>query len=162
MANDYEDTRDLGELDDSELRELIFERLRDNEAFGDDTDVEIYVVNGAVTLGGRVGTEGTLQRIEQVITDEIGVTDLTNNIGIDELLRSSQPEAADDALIAGADERATSGAADRTEDSAEHLMEDRSAEQYGTRNVSEAVERGYSYEPPDSPTQEGTRSREDH
>ena len=162
MANDYEDTRDLGELDDSELRELIFERLRDNEVFGDDTDVEIHVVGGSVTLGGRVGTEGTLQRIEQVITDEIGVVDVTNNIGVDELMRASQPEAADDAIAAGADERATSGAADRTEDSAEHLMDDRSAEQYGTRNASEATERGYSYEPPDSPTTEGTRSREQH
>lgn len=162
MAKDYEDTRDLDELDDDELRALIFERLRANDAFGDDTDIEIHVVDGDVTLGGRVGTEDTLQRVEQVITDEIGVVDLTNNIGIDEALRATQPEAADDAAMRDADERATSGAADMTEDSAEHLLEDRAAEQHGTRSVSEAIERGYSYEPPDSPTQEGTRSREQH
>ncbi len=162
MAKDYENTRNLDELDDAELRELIFERLRSNDAFGDDTDIDIHVVDGTVTLGGRVGTEDTLQRIEQVITDEVGVIDLTNNIGIDENMRALQPEAADDANSLGSDERATSGAADRTEDSAEHLMEDRAAEQHGTRNVSEAIERGYAYEPPDSPTQEGTRSREQH
>lgn len=162
MANDYEDTRDLGELDDSELRDLIYERLRENEAIDDDTDVDVRVVAGAVTLVGRVGTEGDLQRIEQVITDEIGIVDVTSNIGIDESLRARQPEAADEAESAGAWERATSGAADRTEDTAEHLLEDRAAEQYGTRDVGEAIERGYSYEPPDSPTPEGTRSREQH
>ena len=162
MANDYEDTRDLTELSDSELRELIYERLRANDAAIDDTDIEVHVVSGAVTMTGRVGTEGDLQRIEQVVTDEIGVIEFTSNIGIDEGLRETQPDAADDAAMAGSDERATSGGADRTEDSAEHLMDDRAAEQYGTRDMGEAIERGYSYEPPDSPTPEGTRSREQH
>jgi len=162
MAYDFEDTRSLEELTDDELRQLIHDRLRSNDALIDETDIEIHVVAGAVTLTGRVGTEGDLQRIEQVITDEIGVIDVTNNIGLDENLRGLQPLAADDAIAHDADERATSGGADRTEDSAEHLMEDRAAEQYGTRDVGEAIERGYSYEPPDSPTPEGTRSREQH
>lgn len=162
MANDYEDTRDLGELTDGELRDLIYERLRANDALIEETDIDVRVVAGAVTLTGRVGTEGDLQRIEQVITDEIGVVDVTSNIGIDEGLRDQQPDAADEAVMEGLDERATSGGADRTEDSAEHLMEDRAAEQYGTRDMGEAIERGYSYEPPDSPTPEGTRSREEH
>ncbi|HEU5210285.1 MAG TPA: BON domain-containing protein [Longimicrobiales bacterium] len=162
MVNDYEDTRDLGELTDGELRDLIYERLRANDALIEETDIDVRVVAGAVTLTGRVGTEGDLQRIEQVITDEIGVVDVTSNIGIDEGLRDQQPDAADEAVMEGLDERATSGGADRTEDSAEHLMEDRAAEQYGTRDMGEAIERGYSYEPPDSPTPEGTRSREEH
>ncbi len=162
MANDYEDTRDVGELTDGELRDLIYERLRANDALIEETDIDVRVVAGAVTLTGRVGTEGDLQRIEQVITDEIGVVDVTSNIGIDEGLRDQQPDAADEAVMEGLDERATSGGADRTEDSAEHLMEDRAAEQYGTRDMGEAIERGYSYEPPDSPTPEGTRSREEH
>src|SRR5690606_35056377 len=162
MANDFVDTRSLEGLTDGELRQLIHDRLRSNDALIDETDIEIHVVAGAVTLTGRVGTEGDLQRIEQVITDEIGVIDVTNNIGIDENLRGMQPMAADDAAMFDADVRATSGGADRTEDSAEHLMDDRAAEQYGTRDVSEAIERGYSYEPPGSPTSEGTRSREQH
>src|SRR5690606_22958002 len=137
MANDYEDTRDLGELTDSELRELVYERLRANDALIDETDIEVHVVAGAVTVTGRVGTEGDQQRIEQVITDEIGVVEFTSNIGIDEGLRETQPAAADDAAMEDADERATSGGADRTEDSAEHLMEDRAAEQYGTRDMGE-------------------------
>lgn len=162
MANDYEDTRDIGELTDGELRDLIYERLRANDALIEETDIDVRVVAGAVTLTGRVGTEGDLQRIEQVITDEIGVVEMTNNIGIDEGLRDQQPDAADEAVMEGLDERATSGGADRTEDTAEHLMEDRAAEQYGTRDMGEAIERGYSYEPPDSPTPEGTRSRKEH
>jgi hypothetical protein len=162
MAKDFEDTRDLETLDDGELRQLIFERLRANDALGDDTDISIHVVDGAVTLDGRVGTEGALEHIEHVITDEVGVRDLTSNIGIDEGLRASQPEAADDAAYADESAGATSGAADRTEDSAEHLLEDRAAEQFGTRDAPEASERGYSYEPPDAPRREGTRSRERH
>src|SRR5690606_13350526 len=135
MANDYEDTRSLEELTDGELRDLIYERLRSNDALIGETDIEVRVVGGAVTLTGRVGTESALQRIEPVITDEIGVVQVTSNIGIDEGRRATQPDAADEAVMEGIDERATSGGADRTEDSAEHLMEDTAAEQYGTRDV---------------------------
>ena len=33
---------------------------------------------------------------------------------------------------------------------------------HGTGNVSEAIERGYSYNPPTEPLQEGSEAREDH
>src|SRR5690606_4413709 len=115
MANDYEDTRSTDELTDGALRELIYEGLRRNDALSDETDIEVRVVGGAVRLTGRVGTESDLQRIEQVITDEIGVVEVTSNIGIDEGLRATQPDAADEAVMEGVDERATSGGADRTE-----------------------------------------------
>jgi hypothetical protein len=39
---------------------------------------------------------------------------------------------------------------------------DTAAEQFGTDDVTEAIERGYSYEAPHGPIQEGTESREEH
>ena len=162
MAHEYGDVPDVAGLDDSELHSLIVERMRDTGDVDPD-DIEVRVAKGGVTLEGRVGTEAELQRIEHMVTDELGIAEVTNNLVVDELRRSEQNEAAD---IAAATNRSTSGgttgAADRTEDSAEHLLDDTAAENYGTRNASEAAERGYTYEPPTEPPQEGTWSREQH
>jgi hypothetical protein len=98
-----------------------------------------------------------------VLTDVIGVRDVANEIVVDELVRQEQPEAADDANAAlYTSEGGARGGADRTEDSAEHLLGDTVADQYGTSDAGEAIERGHSYNPPDGPVQEGTWSREDH
>lgn len=162
MAHEYEDLPDVANLDDAELRELIVDRMRDTEHVDPD-DVEVRVAQGGVTLEGRVGTEAELQRIERMVTDEIGISEVTNNLVVDELRRGEQSEAADVAAAANRGAAGgTAGAADRTEDSAEHLLDDTAAENYGTRNASEAAERGYSYEPPTEPPQEGTWSREQH
>ncbi|MGH7505435.1 MAG: BON domain-containing protein [Longimicrobiales bacterium] len=162
MAEDYEDIDDLESLEDGELRDLILERLNDYPAL--DTDlVEVAVADGRVTLSGRVGTERELQEFEHVLTDVIGVTRVENGIVVDELVRAEYPEPADEAAeVHAADKGPTGAGADRTEDSAEHLMRDTAAEQFGTDSVSEAVERGYAYDPPDQPIQEGTDSRENH
>jgi hypothetical protein len=162
MARDYEDIDGLESLDDAELRARIVQEF---EEYGDlDTDlVDVQVAEGTVTLSGRVGTESELQRFEHVVTDVLGLKDVSNLIVVDELVRQESSEAADEAAVdvmqAGG---ATHGGADRTEDTAEHLLVDTAAEQFGTDDVTEAIERGYSYEPPRGPTQEGTRSREEH
>jgi hypothetical protein len=162
MAEDYEDINDIESLDDDELRDLIAERLEDYPDL--DTDlVEVEVRAGRVTLSGRVGTERELQQFEQIISDVIGVPIVTNDLVVDELVRADYDDAADVAAEQHAASKGPTGAgADRTEDSAEHLMRDTAAEQFGTDDVSEAVERGYAYDPPDRPTQEGIRSRENH
>ena len=54
------------------------------------------------------------------------------------------------------------GGANRTEDSAEHLLRDTASELLGTGDMREAIERGYSYNPPTEPIQEGSSSKEDH
>jgi hypothetical protein len=157
---DYEDLYDLSGLADDELEQLIRDELADYTEIDPD-DVAVEVSNGHVRLQGRVGTEHDYQVIEHVLTDVIGVSALSNEVVVDELRRGEQPEAADDALAERL-ARGDRGGANRTEDTAEHLLRDTAAELQGTGDVGEAIERGYSYNPPTEPMQEGSRSREDH
>lgn len=162
MAEDYENLPDIDSLSDDELRALIEEQLGDYPELDLDL-IELQVADGRVTLTGRVGTERELQQFEAVLTDVIGIRDVENELVIDELVRSDYSEAADVASAQlASDKGSTGGGADRTEDSAEHLMQDTAGEQYGTDDVREAIERGYAYDPPDRPIQEGSRSRENH
>lgn len=162
MARDYEDLYNLSSMEDGEIRDLIHQQLSEYDDLDPD-EIDIAVEEGHVTLSGRVGTEHDYQRIEQVLTDVIRVSGLTNDLVVDELRRPEQPEAADDAASAriGSGE-SLRGGANRTEDSAEHLLQDTAAEQFGTDSASEAIERGYSYEPPTTPPQQGSWSKENH
>lgn len=161
MADDYEDFYDIDSLTDPELEALVREEL-DEYPDLDASGLDITVSQGRVTVSGRVGTEAEYQQIEHVLTDVIGVP-VENEMVIDELRRHEQPLAADEANAqVYASGRGGRGGADRTDDSAEHLLVDTGAEQFGTNDVGEAVERGYSYNPADTPTQEGTWSKEDH
>lgn len=160
MPEDYESLYDIEAMSDEELEQLVLDEL--NAAQDLDADgLDITARKGRVRLSGRVGTEAELQIIEHILTDSLGV-DVQNDLVVDELTRQQQPEAADDANARVYATGGGHGGADRTEDTAEHLLDDTAAEQYGTDSVSEAVERGQSYNPPDHPVQEGTRSREQH
>jgi hypothetical protein len=161
MGDDYEDFYDIDSLSDPELEALVREEL-DEYPDLDASGLDITVTDGRVTLAGRVGTEAEYQQIEHVLTDVIGVR-VENEMLIDELRRQEQPVAADEAnaQVYGSG-RGGRGGADRTDDAAEHLLADPGAGQFGTNDVGEAVERGYSYNPPDTPVQEGTWSKENH
>ncbi len=162
MPHDYEDVDGLHAMDDGELRERIVEELEDYPELDLDL-VDVQVEDGFVTLTGRVGTERELQEFEHIVTDVLGISDVSNEIVVDELVRADYPEAADDAAIQHAFEQGSrGGGADRTEDTAEHLLTDTAAEQFGTDDLGEAIERGYTYNPPDHPIQEGSESRELH
>lgn len=162
MAEDYENVYDLDDLSDRELHALIREHFRDTPDV-DARDVDIEVDEGVVTLSGRVGTEREYQIFEHVVTDVIGVASVNNDLVIDELVRGSQSEAADVAANRRmADTTDSDGVDDESSDSADHLMDDVRGEQYGTRDVTEAIERGFSYNPPDGPIQEGSDSRDQH
>jgi hypothetical protein len=162
MAGDFEDLYDLGNMTDEELEQLIRDQLGEQPEI-DPSRLEIRATGGRVTLGGRIGTEAEYQIIERVLTDVIGIEAVRNELLVDPLTRSEQSE---DAGEANAElygtPRGQRGGANRTEDTAAHLLEDTGAEQYGTGDVGEAVERGYSWNPPDSPVQEGHSQREDH
>jgi hypothetical protein len=160
MAKDYEDFYDIESMTDDELQAVVREHLQAHPDLDPD-GIELNVSEGQVRVAGRVGTEAEYQIIEHVLTDVIGV-EVQNDLVIDELARHQQSEAADEASVGLRTDGAAHGGADRTEDSAEHLMTDTAAEQFGTDDVSEAVERGYSYNPPDSPVQEGTWNKENH
>jgi hypothetical protein len=160
MTND--DFYDIENMTDEELEALVREQL-DEQPDLDAAGLEITAAEGRVTIGGRIGTEAEYQAIERVLTDVIGIADVTNELLVDDLRRVQQDDAAD---VANAElynrPRGQRGGADRTEDTAAHLLDDTGAEQYGTNDMGEAVERGYSYNPPDKPIQEGHWSKEDH
>jgi hypothetical protein len=126
--------------------------------------VTVGVSGRTVTLDGRVGTEAEYQAAEQVVTDVLGLTDVRNNLVVDALRRPLQSEAADVAAgaRAGLGAADSDGAGDRTTDEAQHLMHDTAGEQFGTTDVGESVEQGFSYHAPDTPVQEGNLSKENH
>jgi hypothetical protein len=162
MEQDYEDLFDIEYLSDQELRDLVYQQLREYPDLDPDL-VDVQVQNGRVLLSGRVGTEQELQEIDHLLTDVIGVAELNNELVIDELVRGERAQAADSALAEDVEGDPQLGTgATRTEDSARHLMPDTAAELYGTHDPQQAVQDGLAYEPPDRPVQEGTWSREQH
>lgn len=163
MPRDFEGMYDIGSMDDAELKALIEQELSDHPDLGND-DVSVLVASGRVTIEGRVGSEVEYQAIEHVITDLIGITEVSNDLVVDSLHRDQQPEAADElaAERAARGDAGSDGAGDRTSDEAQHLMQDTAGEQFGTTDVGEAIQQGYSYHPPDKTMQQGIESREDH
>src|SRR5689334_7293737 len=105
MARDFEDLDDIDDLSDDELRDLVRDRLAQNDAIDAD-DVSVNVEDGLVRLSGRVGTEGELRIAEHVVTDSLGITNVENEIVVDAIRRADSPEAIDDHL---ADEERRSG-----------------------------------------------------
>jgi hypothetical protein len=162
MERDFENIKDIDNLDDPELKDLIIQELNE---YGDiDPDlVDVQVADGRVTLSGRVGTEQEWQEIEHVVTDLLGLERVTNEMVVDELMRAQAPDGADDAAAEERDSDPILGKRSNvTEDSASHLVEDLESEMYGTRDVQQAVEEGRSWEPPEGPMQEGSESQENH
>lgn len=162
MARDYEDLHDVDGLADEEIKGLIRQELEEYDQIDVDY-LDIQVQDGAVTLSGRVGSEQEYQQLEQIVDDLIGVERLTNEVVIDDNVRFQAPEAADEAAALARDEQPALGKrSDVTEDSAAHTVENVTAELYGTQDVQQAIQEGYSYEPPDKPVQTGNLSLEDH
>jgi hypothetical protein len=156
VAQDYEDLSDTGDLNDGELRALVRDRLDEQLAFDPD-DISIAVRDGVVMLSGRVGTEEEFRIIERVVTDEVGLTRLVNNLVVDPIRRAESPEAIDDHLV---DEQRHEGLllgdTPRPESpESEHLRENIRAELFGTTDVQASIEGAIPWVPPDSPTPEG-------
>ncbi|MBI4546182.1 MAG: BON domain-containing protein [Gemmatimonadetes bacterium] len=158
MRQDFEDLYDLGDLGDGEIAALIRQELEEYPDLDPDR-VSLEVQGGFIRLTGRVGTEQELQQIEHVLTDVLGIGSYSNELVVDELVRGEYGEAvAEDVEI----EAQTGEPADRTQDTAEHLLENLSAEMYGARDLRQAIEAGEAYNPPDQPMQQGSWSEEDH
>lgn len=158
---DYNDVLNVENMSDDELKQLVLQQLGEHSEIDVDR-VEVGVAEGAIRLAGRVGTEQELQLAEHLISDRLGV-EVHNELVVDELVRGQRSEAAD---IAAAEDNAADsqlgGGGPRTSDTADHLMNDVEAEQFGTHDMQDAIERGTSYSPPDRPIQEGVRGRENH
>lgn len=161
MANDFENTVNLDQMDDPDIETLVRQQLDEEPRFNVDT-VEVGVENGRITVTGRVGTEGERQHVGQVLT-ALGAVDYQNDVVVDENTRSQRPDAADDARAEDAETTAAIGESGKTtSDTAEHLQPDESGDLHGTRDPQKAIQEGKTYTPPDSPIQEGVRGDEQH
>ncbi len=161
MGQDYEDTINLDQMTDADVRALVRHRLDEAEEFDVDA-VQIDVDGGRIRVEGRVGTEGERQHVEQVLT-VLGAVEYANNVVVDRLARAQRDEAADMARLE--DAATTSGlgeSGDSSSDTAEHLLPDDAGDMYGTRDMRKAVEEGKSYNPPEGPFQEGIGEGERH
>ena len=163
MAGRYTgDIFDFSGMTDDELYDLVVQELREHPEV-DAEWIQVGVKDGRVTLSGRVGSDGEVSVAEQVVTEILGLTDFTNELIVDELHRGETPEAADDAVMQELEADAQYGASsDNQSDTAAHLVEDLDAQTYGTHSVTNAIDEGATYIPPDRPTGEGYGSRESH
>jgi hypothetical protein len=162
MAGRYTgDIFDFSGMTDDELYDVVVQHLREHPEV-DEGWVQVGVKDGHVTLSGRVGSDSEVSVAEQVVTEILGL-ELTNELMVDELHRGETPEAADDAVMADLEVDSQYGDTNEQQsDTAAHLVEDLDAQTYGTHSVTDAIENGAAYEPPDRPMGEGYGSREDH
>jgi hypothetical protein len=157
MARDYEDIHDLDDMSDEDLVQLVRDALGADDALDAD-NILVTAHQGVLRLEGRVGTEPERRIAERVITDALGIARLENNLVVDPIRRGEEPEAVDEHLAdAAGREDALLGNGPDTQmgPEAEHLVEDRDARLYGTRDVQSSIERGTAWIPPTSPTPEG-------
>jgi hypothetical protein len=156
MADDYDNTDEIANLSDDELRTLVRSELRAQKAFDAD-DITVNVRNGRVSVSGRVGTDVELRVIDHVLTDLIGLKDVENLLVVDEIRRAESPEAIDEHLV-DEDEHAgilLGDAPSEQDPEAEHLGMDRNVNPRATHDVTEAIEEAEPWIPPEGPTPEG-------
>lgn len=162
MARDFEDIHDLESLSDDELRGLVREHLRANNAVDID-EITVHAEDGVVLLGGRVGTDGEKLIAEHVVTDILGAEAVRNEIVVDPIRRAESPEAADESI---ADDEKREGLllGDRPvplSPETETRLDQVDDALFGTTDVGHAIAEGTAWIPPESPTQEGIINERD-
>ena len=163
MSPDFGRMLDTDGMSDDELYDVIMQEFNEQPEI-DAGWIDVGVKDGFVTLAGRVGSDSEARIAENILTDVLGVNNFANELVVDELHRGTNPEAADDAIVADLevdDQRGEEGVRS-TSDTAEHLVEDLEGHAYGTHDMQSAIEEGMSYEPPDRPTADGYGSGEAH
>lgn len=162
MASNGGRAFDFSAMSDDELYDLVLQQLREHPEVDAD-NIEVRVRDGAVTLAGRVGSDTEASVAEHVLTELLGLEDVTSELVVDALRRGQMPEAADDAVAADleVDDQAGEGNQQQS-DTAAHLAEDLESETFGTHDVGTAVEEGATYIPPDRPRGDGYGNRERH
>ena len=156
MADDYDNSDEIQNLSDAELKRYILTEFASQKAF-DVNDLDVSVNDGFVRLTGRVGTEAELRIIDHVLSDVISVRNYKNEVVVDELRRATSPEAIDE-HIADEEERGGLLLGDVPRPfspEAEHLADMAPDDSVGTHDVQEAIESAEPWIPPESPTPEG-------
>jgi len=161
MADDFDNTDEIENLDDEELRTLVREQLRAQKTFDPDY-LTVRVRDGTVIVEGRVANEAELRTLDHVLTDSLGLNDVDNQVVVDELVRRESPEPMDEHLV---DEREHSGLLlgdlpSQDDPEAEHLRLDKNQNPRGTHDPIEATEEGEPWIPPEGPTPEGLGEEE--
>ena len=156
MARDFEDIHDIDDLGDDELRELVREHLAANNSIDVD-DINVHVEKGRVRLLGRVGTEAEARVAEHVVTDVLGLQNVSNELVVDPTRRAESPMAMDEHL---ADEEKTEGLllGDRPvplADTVAEVEDELDDRLWGTTDVQKTISEGTAWIPPESPTPEG-------
>ena len=156
MADDFDNSDEIQNLSDAELKRYILDEFRSQKAF-DVNDIGVHVNDGAVRLTGRVGTEEELRIIDHVLTDVISIRNVKNELVVDELRRAQSPEAIDEHI---ADEEEHGGlllgdVPRPLSPEAEHLADMADDGSVGTHDVQESIESAEPWIPPESPTPEG-------
>jgi hypothetical protein len=160
MERDFENIHDIDNLSEDELGQLVRNHLAAHNALDPDY-IDVRIEDGAVVLGGRVGTEGERRIAEHVVTDVLGIASVRNEILIDALHRAESPEAIDDNLV---EEDRTEGLllGDKPlpfDDAAKPIDGDDpysvDKHLFGTTDVGDAIAGGTAWIPPEAPTQEG-------
>ena len=179
MADDYDNTEDIENMTDDELKAYVLAQLASQKTI-DVTDVTVRVSDGMICLDGRVGTEEELRIIDHTVTDLTGLTDIDNQIVVDELRRAESPEPIDEHL---ADELEHSGLmlgdmVVQADPEAEHLANPLDVEKdiveegladvslleeeaAGTHDIQEAISEAEPWIPPEGPTPEGVSGQND-
>lgn len=158
MARDFEDIRNLDDLSDDELQQLVRESLAAQTSLDPD-DITVRVDDRVIILEGRVGTDGERRIAEHVVTDVLGIVDVRNELVVDAMRRAESPMAIDEHLAA---EEATEGLllGDRPpqrENEDAEVHDDADLYATGTTDVQKVIESGTPWIPPTSPTPEGMR-----
>ena len=162
MARDF-DPYDFSGMSDDEIYDVVVQHLGEYPEL-DIGWIQVAVRDGHVTLSGRVASDGEAQIAEKALVEVMGLTDVSNQLVVDELHRGQAPEAADDAVAQDeeVDDQLGEPSSEQQSDTAAHLMEDLETQTYGTHDVGAAIEEGASYPPPQRPVPDGYTSRDDH
>jgi hypothetical protein len=162
MADDFDNSDEIQNLSDDELKRYVLDEFRSQNGFDVD-DITVDVNDGQVTLTGRVGTEEELRIVDHVLTDVIAVKSVNNQLVVDEIRRAQSPEAIDEHI---ADEEEHGGLLlgdipRPLSPDAEHLADMGPDDSMGTHDVQESIASAEPWIPPESPTPEGVSGEEE-
>ena len=161
MADDFDNSEDLENMSDDELLQHVRAELESQNGFDAD-DVTVEIRNGGVTISGRVGTEAELRIVDHVLTDVIGISEVDNQLVVDENRRAVSPEAVDEHLVEEEENEGLllGGMSGQHTAESEHLADEENEESLGTHDISDAIEGAIPWIPPESPTPEGVAGQD--
>jgi hypothetical protein len=151
MARSF-DPYDLSGMTDDEIYDVVVQHLGEYPEL-DMGWIDVAVREGRVTLSGRVASDGEAQVAERALVEVVGLSDVVNELVVDELHRGEAPMAADDAVSQDqqSDDPIGEPPSPNQSDTAAHLMEDVESQTYGTGDVGTATEERTPYSPPHRP-----------